>query len=116
MGKSLADKIIAAGLKDRIDVVIPIPGSSRPSALEVATKLSKPYREGFIKNPYIGRTFILPGQELRRKRVQQKLNAMAIEIRGKNELLVVDSIVRGTTSHGIVLMARDSAASQVFFA
>ncbi|MGZ5074176.1 MAG: amidophosphoribosyltransferase, partial [Usitatibacter sp.] len=116
MGKSLADKIIAAGLKDRIDVVIPIPDSSRPSALEVATKLGKPYREGFIKNRYIGRTFIMPGQEMRRKSVRQKLNAMANEFRGKNVLLVDDSIVRGTTSREIVQMARESGAKKVFFA
>src|SRR5258708_7103095 len=116
MGKSLADKIVAMGLKDGIDVVIPIPDSSRPSALEVATKLSKPYREGFIKNRYIGRTFIMPGQELRRKSVRQKLNAMAIEFHGKNVLLVDDSIVRGTTSRGIVQMARESGAAKVFCA
>jgi amidophosphoribosyltransferase len=116
MGKSLADKIIAAGLKDQIDVVIPIPESSRPSALEVATKLGKPYREGFIKNRYIGRTFIMPGQELRKKSVRQKLNAMAIEFQDKNVLLVDDSIVRGTTSREIVQMARESGAKKVFFA
>ncbi|HEY4998742.1 MAG TPA: amidophosphoribosyltransferase, partial [Usitatibacter sp.] len=116
MGVSLADKIEAMGLKDQIDVVIPIPDSSRPSALEVATKLGKPYREGFIKNRYIGRTFIMPGQELRKKSVRQKLNAMANEFRGKNVLLVDDSIVRGTTSREIVQMARESGASKVFFA
>jgi len=111
MGVSLADKIEAMGLKDQIDVVIPIPDSSRPSALEVATKLGKPYREGFIKNRYIGRTFIMPGQELRKKSVRQKLNAMANEFRGKNVLLVDDSIVRGTTSREIVQMARESGAN-----
>ena len=116
MGKSLADKIIAEGLKDEIDVVIPIPDSSRPSALEVAAKLGKAYREGFIKNRYIGRTFIMPGQELRKKSVRQKLNAMANEFRGKNALLVDDSIVRGTTSREIVQMARESGARRVFFA
>ena len=116
MGKSLADKIMALGLRDEIDVVIPIPDSSRPSALEVAAKLKKPYREGFIKNRYIGRTFIMPGQELRRKSVRQKLNAMAIEFKGKNVLLVDDSIVRGTTSREIVQMARESGAKKVFFA
>ncbi len=116
MGKSLADKIIAAGIAGEIDVVIPIPDSSRSSALEAAAKLGKPYREGFIKNRYIGRTFIMPGQELRKKSVRQKLNAMAIEFQGKNVLLVDDSIVRGTTSREIVQMARESGAKKVFFA
>jgi amidophosphoribosyltransferase len=116
MGQSLADKISAMGLNDQIDVVIPIPDSSRPSALEVATKLGKPYREGFIKNRYIGRTFIMPGQEMRRKSVRQKLNAINIEFKGKNVLLVDDSIVRGTTSREIVQMAREGGAAKVFFA
>jgi amidophosphoribosyltransferase len=116
MGMSLADKIIAQGLADKIDVVIPIPDSSRPSALEVATKLGKPYREGFIKNRYIGRTFIMPGHEQRKKSVRQKLNAMANEFRDKNVLLVDDSIVRGTTSREIVQMARESGAKRVIFA
>jgi amidophosphoribosyltransferase len=116
MGRSLADKILAAGLKDQIDVVIPIPDSSRSSALEVAAKLKRQYTEGFIKNRYIGRTFIMPGQELRRKSVRQKLNAMAIEFKDKNVLLVDDSIVRGTTSREIVQMARESGAKKVFFA
>jgi amidophosphoribosyltransferase len=116
MGKSLADKIMRLGLRDQIDVVIPIPDSSRPSAQEVADKLGKPYREGFIKNRYIGRTFIMPGQEMRKKSVRQKLNAMAIEFKDKNVLLVDDSIVRGTTSREIVQMARDSGAKKVFFA
>src|SRR4051812_13160966 len=116
MGKSLADKIARLGFVDQIDVVMPIPDSSRPSALEVATKLGKPYREGFIKNRYIGRTFIMPGQEMRKKSVRQKLNAMPIEFAGKNVLLVDDSIVRGTTSREIVQMARESGAKKVFFA
>jgi amidophosphoribosyltransferase len=116
MGKSLADKIVKLGFKDKIDVVMPIPDSSRPSALEVAAKLGKPYREGFIKNRYIGRTFIMPGQEIRRKSVRQKLNAMPVEFAGKNVLLVDDSIVRGTTSREIVQMARESGARKVFFA
>jgi amidophosphoribosyltransferase len=116
MGKSLAQKIVAEGLRDQIDVVMPIPDSSRPSALEVATALNKPYREGFIKNRYIGRTFIMPGQEQRKKSVRQKLNAMPIEFQGKNVLLVDDSIVRGTTSREIVQMARESGAKKVFFA
>src|SRR4051812_7757526 len=116
MGRSLADKILAMGLRDEIDVVIPIPDSSRSSALEVAAKLKRQYTEGFIKNRYIGRTFIMPGQEMRRKSVRQKLNAMAIEFKGKNVLLVDDSIVRGTTSREIVQMARESGAKKVFFA
>ncbi len=116
MGKSLAEKIRSVGLREEIDVIIPIPDSSRPSALEAAATLKKPYREGFIKNRYIGRTFIMPGQEQRRKSVRQKLNAMAIEFRDKNVLLVDDSIVRGTTSREIVLMARESGARKVFFA
>ena len=116
MGKSLAQKIIAEGLREQVDVVMPIPDSSRPSALEVAAALNKPYREGFIKNRYIGRTFIMPGQEQRKKSVRQKLNAMPIEFAGKNVLLVDDSIVRGTTSREIVQMARESGAKKVFFA
>ena len=116
MGKSLADKIMSLGFASQIDVVMPIPDSSRPSALEVATKLNRPYREGFIKNRYIGRTFIMPGQELRKRSVRQKLNAMPIEFRDKNVLLVDDSIVRGTTSSEIVQMARESGARKVFFA
>ena len=116
MGKSLADKIAAMGLTSEIDVVIPIPDSSRPAALEVASKLRKKYREGFIKNRYIGRTFIMPGQELRKKSVRQKLNAIGAEFKGKNVLLVDDSIVRGTTSREIVQMARESGAKKVFFA
>src|SRR5687767_1946846 len=116
MGKSLADKIMAMGLRDEIDVVIPIPDSSRSSALEVAAKLKRQYTEGFIKNRYIGRTFIMPGQELRRKSVRQKLNAIGQEFAGKNVLLVDDSIVRGTTSREIVQMAREAGARKVFFA
>jgi len=116
MGRSLADKILAMGLRDEIDVVIPIPDSSRSSALEVAAKLKRQYTEGFIKNRYIGRTFIMPGQEMRKKSVRHKLNAMAVEFRDKNVLLVDDSIVRGTTSREIVQMARESGARKVFFA
>ena len=116
MGRSLAEKILRLGLRDEIDVIIPIPDSSRSSALEVAAKLKRQYTEGFIKNRYIGRTFIMPGHELRRKSVRQKLNAMAIEFQDKNVLLVDDSIVRGTTSREIVQMARDSGAKKVFFA
>ena len=116
MGRSLAERVREAGIADEIDVVIPIPDSSRPSALDLATLLGRPYREGFIKNRYIGRTFIMPGQELRRKSVRQKLNAMAVEFRDKNVLLVDDSIVRGTTSREIVQMARECGARKVFFA
>src|SRR5688572_6541492 len=116
MGRALAEKIMKLGIRDAIDVIIPIPDSSRSSALEVAAKLKRQYTEGFIKNRYIGRTFIMPGQELRRKSVRQKLNAMAIEFRGKNVLLVDDSIVRGTTSREIVQMARESGANKVYFA
>jgi len=97
-------------------VVMPIPDSSRPSAMELAKQLGVSYREGFIKNRYIGRTFIMPGQAIRRKSVRQKLNAIGMEFKGKNVLLVDDSIVRGTTSREIVQMARDSGAHKVFFA
>lgn len=116
MGVSLAKKISRDRPDIRIDVVIPIPDTSRPSALEVAQMLGVKYREGFIKNRYIGRTFIMPGQEERKRSVRQKLNAMSIEFKGKNVLLVDDSIVRGTTSREIVQMARDCGAQKVYFA
>ena len=116
MGRSLAEKIKREQPGLEIDVVIPIPDTSRPSAVEVAQVLGVKYREGFIKNRYIGRTFIMPGQEQRRKSVRQKLNAMAIEFKGKNVLLVDDSVVRGTTSKEIVQMARDCGAKKVYFA
>ena len=116
MGEQLAAKIRRDYSHLDIDVVIPIPDSSRPSAMQLSKELSLPYREGFIKNRYIGRTFIMPGQAIRRKSVRQKLNAIAMEFRGKNVLLVDDSIVRGTTSREIVQMARDSGARKVFFA
>ena len=116
MGRSLAEKILRECPDIEIDVVIPIPDTSRPSAVEVAQMLGVKYREGFIKNRYIGRTFIMPGQEQRRKSVRQKLNAMAVEFKGKNVLLVDDSIVRGTTSREIVQMARDCGARKVYFA
>ncbi|MFN0315970.1 MAG: amidophosphoribosyltransferase [Burkholderiales bacterium] len=116
MGESLGDKIKRQYGNLDIDVVIPIPDSSRPSAMELAKRLNLSYREGFIKNRYIGRTFIMPGQEVRKKSVRQKLNAISMEFKGKNVLLVDDSIVRGTTSREIVQMARESGANKVFFA
>jgi len=116
MGRSLADKIRREHQDLDIDVVIPIPDSSRPAAMELAKHLNLSYREGFIKNRYIGRTFIMPGQEVRKKSVRQKLNAIGMEFKGKNVLLVDDSIVRGTTSREIVQMARESGANKVFFA
>ena len=116
MGESLADKIKRQYAHLDIDVVIPIPDSSRPSAMELSKRLNLPYREGFIKNRYIGRTFIMPGQSIRRRSVRQKLNAIAMEFKDKNVLLVDDSIVRGNTSSEIVQMARDAGARKVFFA
>ena len=116
MGESLADKIQREYAHLDIDVVIPIPDSSRPAAMQLSKHLNLPYREGFIKNRYIGRTFIMPGQAIRRKSVRQKLNAIGMEFKGKNVLLVDDSIVRGTTSREIVQMARESGARRVFFA
>ncbi len=116
MGESLGKKILRENPDIQIDVVIPIPDTSRPSAVEVAQVLGVKYREGFVKNRYIGRTFIMPGQDERKKSVRQKLNAMAIEFKGKNVLLVDDSIVRGTTSKEIVQMARDCGALKVYFA
>ena len=116
MGVTLANKIKREWKDLKIDVVIPIPESSRPSALQLAESLNLPYREGFIKNRYIGRTFIMPGQALRKKSVRQKLNPISVEFKGKNVLLVDDSIVRGTTSEQIVQMARDAGANKVYFA
>jgi amidophosphoribosyltransferase len=116
MGEKLAQKIRRQYAHLDIDVVIPIPDSSRPSGLQLATALGVPYREGFVKNRYIGRTFIMPGHAIRKRSVRQKLNPMAMEFSGKNVLLVDDSIVRGTTSREIVQMARDSGARKVFFA
>ena len=116
MGASLAEKVKREHPHLDIDVVVPIPDSSRPSAMELSEGLGVSYREGFIKNRYIGRTFIMPGQEVRKKSVRQKLNAIGMEVKGKNVLLVDDSIVRGTTSREIVQMARDAGARKVFFA
>ena len=116
MGEKLADKIHRIRPDHDIDVVIPIPDTSRTSALQLAYKLGLKYREGFIKNRYIGRTFIMPGQQQRKKSVRQKLNAIDLEFNGKNVLLVDDSIVRGTTSSQIIEMARDAGANKVYFA
>ena len=116
MGETLAAEVKASFTGGDIDVVIPIPESSRPAALQLAMHLNVPYREGFIKNRYVGRTFIMPGQEIRKQSVRQKLNAMASEFKGKRVLIVDDSIVRGTTSREIVSMARESGARGVIFA
>ncbi len=116
MGEKLAEKIRRHYKHLHVDVVIPIPDSSRPSALQLAQGLGVPYREGFVKNRYIGRTFIMPGQAVRSRSVRQKLNPMSMEFKGKNVLLVDDSIVRGTTSREIVQMAREAGARRVFFA
>jgi amidophosphoribosyltransferase len=116
MGETLAQRLISTMPPSEIDVVIPIPESSRPSALQLAMKLGKPYREGFVKNRYVGRTFIMPGQAVRKRSVRQKLNAIAQEFRGRRVLLVDDSIVRGTTSKEIVQMAREAGATRVYLA
>jgi amidophosphoribosyltransferase len=116
MGEVLAHKIQREWKDHEIDVVIPIPDTSRTAALELANELGLKYREGFIKNRYIPRTFIMPGQAMRRKSVRQKLNAITLEFEGKNVLLVDDSIVRGTTSSQIIQMAREAGANQVYFA
>ncbi|WP_108125423.1 amidophosphoribosyltransferase [Saccharospirillum mangrovi] len=116
MGDALADKIEREWPNHDIDVVIPIPDTSRTSALQLANRLGVDFREGFMKNRYIGRTFIMPGQQQRRKSVRQKLNAIGLEFKGKNVLLVDDSIVRGTTCNEIIEMARDAGANKVYFA
>jgi amidophosphoribosyltransferase len=116
MGETLAQRVISMVPPSEIDVVIPIPESSRPSAMQLAHKLGKPYREGFVKNRYVGRTFIMPGQAERKKSVRQKLNAIGMEFKDRNVLLVDDSIVRGTTSKEIVQMAREAGARKVFLA
>ena len=116
MGEQLADKILRERPEHDIDVVIPIPDTSRTSALQLAQRLGLKYREGFTKNRYIGRTFIMPGQEQREKSVRRKLNAIDLEFRGKNVLLVDDSIVRGTTSAQIIELAREAGANKVYFA
>jgi amidophosphoribosyltransferase len=116
LGKTLAKRLVSTVPPSEIDVVIPIPESSRPSAMELAQILGLPYREGFVKNRYVGRTFIMPGQGVRKKSVRQKLNVIASEFKGRNVLLVDDSIVRGTTSKEIVQMARDAGARKVYMA
>lgn len=116
MGQKLAEKIMRVRPDHDIDVVIPIPDTSRTAALELANRLGVKYREGFIKNRYIGRTFIMPGQQMRKKSVRQKLNAIDLEFKGKNVLLVDDSIVRGTTSQQIIQMAREAGAHKVYLA
>ncbi len=116
MGVKLARKILEQMPEHDIDVVIPIPDTSRPSAIELAFHLGVKFREGFIKNRYIGRTFIMPGQTMRKKSVRRKLNPIDIEFKGKNVLLVDDSIVRGTTSKQIIQMAREAGAKKVYIA
>ena len=116
MGETLAQRLISTMPPSAIDVVIPIPESSRPSAMQLAHRIGKPYREGFVKNRYVGRTFIMPGQAVRKKSVRQKLNAIGVEFKGRNVLLVDDSIVRGTTSQEIVQMAREAGANKVYLA
>ncbi len=116
MGETLAQRLISTMPPSEIDVVIPIPESSRPSAMQLAQRIGKPYREGFVKNRYVGRTFIMPGQGVRKKSVRQKLNAIGVEFKDRNVLLVDDSIVRGTTSKEIVQMAREAGARKVYMA
>ncbi len=116
MGETLAEKILRERPDHDIDVVMPIPDTSRTSALQMANRLGVKFREGFMKNRYIGRTFIMPGQTMRKKSVRQKLNPIDLEFRGKNVMLVDDSIVRGTTCKEIVQMARDAGANRVYFA
>jgi amidophosphoribosyltransferase len=116
MGDALAAKILREWPDHDVDVVIPIPESSRQAALQVAWHMGVKYREGFVKNRYIARTFIMPGQEVRKKSVRQKLNAIDLEFQDKNVLLIDDSIVRGTTSSQIVQMAREAGARKVYFA
>ena len=115
LGNRLADTIAKYTPSGAIDVVMPIPDSARPAAMQVAQKLGIEYREGFYKNRYVGRTFIMPGQEQRQRSVKQKLNAMSSEFKNKNVLIVDDSIVRGTTSREIVDMARVAGANSVTF-
>jgi len=115
MGDALAETIKKNITSGEVDVVMPIPDSSRPAAMQVARQLGIEYREGFYKNRYVGRTFIMPGQMQRKKSVRQKLNAMGTEFKNKNILIVDDSVVRGTTSQQIVQMARFAGANKVIF-
>lgn len=119
MGEALASQVVRTCSPQQlqeIDVVIPVPDTSRVAALQLSYKLNILYREGFIKNRYVGRTFIMPGQSERKKSVRRKLNAMPMEFQGKNVLLVDDSVVRGTTSKEIIQMAREAGAKKVYFA
>ncbi len=116
LGETLAKRVVSTVPPSDIDVIIPIPESSRPSATQLAHLLGVPYREGFVKNRYVGRTFIMPGQGVRKKSVRQKLNVIESEFKGRNVLLVDDSIVRGTTSNEIVQMAREAGARKVYLA
>ena len=116
LGETLAKRVVSTVPPSDIDVIIPIPESSRPSATQLAHLLGVPYREGFVKNRYVGRTFFMPGQGVRKKSVRQKLNVIVSEFKGRNVLLVDDSIVRGTTSREIVQMARDAGARKVYLA
>ena len=116
MGRKLAEKIRRDWTDHDIDVVIPVPDTSRTAALDMANALGLTYREGFMKNRYIGRTFIMPGQRVRQKSVRQKLNPIGLEFRNKNVLLVDDSVVRGTTSRQIIQMAREAGARRVYLA
>ena len=116
MGEKLAEKISQNLNSEKIDVVVPVPETSRVCAVEVAKILNVPFREGFVKNRYIGRTFIMPGQKIRQKSIRQKLSPIELEFKNKNVLLVDDSIVRGNTSKKIVEMVRECGARQVFFA
>ncbi|WP_243442529.1 amidophosphoribosyltransferase [Schaalia vaccimaxillae] len=116
MGEKLAATVAEQIPVDEIDVIMPIPDSSRPSAMELARVLGIEYREGFLKNRYVGRTFIMPGQKVRKKTVRQKLNPMPVEFAGKRVLLVDDSVVRGTTSKEIIEMARNAGAAKVYLA
>ncbi|MBO9645301.1 MAG: amidophosphoribosyltransferase, partial [Pseudacidovorax sp.] len=116
LGETLAQRVVSTVPPSEIDVIVPIPESSRPSATQLAHLLGIPYREGFVKNRYVGRTVIMPGQAVRKKSVRQKLNVIASEFKDRNVLLVDDSIVRGTTSREIVQMARDAGARKVYMA